>query len=194
MSGVREASRQMTYPWPGAFFLTDPGRVPDPVAVIASLPPGTGVIYRHFGADDRVKTATRLRAATHHRHLPLLIANDPQLACQTGADGVHWPETQAHKARQWQGRFLFQTQSAHSRSALFSAVCEGILYSAVFPSNSPSAGSPIGATRFRALIKGTKKQVYALGGINGGTAGAVSPFAGLAAIDSFLPVPKQLDR
>ena len=175
----------MTYPWPGAFFLTDPDRVRDPVAIVESLPHCTGVIYRHFGASGREKTAKALREVTLNRHLPLLISNDPQLACLVGADGVHWPEARAHNARKWRNRFRFQTQSAHSRKALNEAVCDGVLYSAIFPSNSPSAGSAIGSTRFRNLIRWSEKRVYGLGGVNGHTAGAISHFAGIAAIEGF---------
>lgn len=175
----------MTYPWPGAFFLTDPERVADPVSIVLTLPNGTGVIYRHFGAANRMKVAKALRDATYEKQLPLLIANDPHLACQVRADGVHWPEAQAWNARKWRGRFRLQTQSAHSRRALNEAVCEGVLYSAVFPSRSPSAGTALGATRFRTLIRQSGKKIYALGGVNSETAGSVSAFSGLAAIEGF---------
>tara|TARA_Y100000052_G_scaffold27515_2_gene35909 strand:- start:22398 stop:22955 length:558 start_codon:yes stop_codon:yes gene_type:complete len=180
--------------WPGAWFLTDPQRVPDPVAVIPALPPGTGVIYRHFGADDRHQTARALRQACYQSGRVLLIANDPELAVEVRADGLHWPEARAHQARNWQGAFLAQTQSAHSPRALREAVCEAVLFSTVFPSNSPSAGKAIGATRFRTLCRRASKIIYALGGVNGGTAGAVTPHSGLAGIEGFAEPAANLDR
>lgn len=173
--------------WPGAWFLTDPQRVPDPVAAIAGLPPGTGVIYRHFGAVDRLVIARNLRQATLKRGLPLLLANDAELAKQVRADGVHWPEAQAHKARHWQGAFFYQTQSVHSTRGLREAVCDAVLFSTVFPSNSPSAGEALGALRFRKLAQHSDKLVYALGGVNGETAGAVSAHSGVAGIEGFVP-------
>lgn len=186
VSAVREASRQMPYPLPGAFFLTDPKRTPDPVSVVNTLPNGTGVIYRHFGAAEQNEVAKALRAATYRKGIALLIANDPDLAIATKADGVHWPEARAQLARKWQGRFLIQTQSAHSRRAIAAAVCDAILFSTVFPSNSASAGASMGPVRFRRLVMRTEKTVYALGGVNAETAARVSGFAGLAAIEGFI--------
>ncbi|WP_293612091.1 thiamine phosphate synthase [Ponticaulis sp.] len=186
LSAVREASRQMPSPWPGAFFLTDPNRVSDPIAPTETLPAGTGVIYRHFGASDKVETGRALRHACNKRGIPLLIANDPMLAKHIKADGVHWPEARASEARKWQGQFLFQTQSAHSPRALREAVCEAVLYSAIFPSNSPSAGPALGPIKFRTLCHQSNALIYGLGGINGNTASAISNASGLAGIEGFL--------
>lgn len=176
----------MPSPWPGAFFLTDPTRTPDPVSVVKSLPVGCGVIYRHFGAAHRFETAMNLRAACFQKGIPLVIANDPRLAIRVRADGVHWPEANAYKARRWQERFLLQTQSAHSASGIRDAICDAVLFSTVFPSNSPSARNALGATRFRALARKANRLVYALGGVGGDTAGSVSNHTGLAAIEGFL--------
>ena len=185
-SAVRSASRQLPLPWPGGFFLTDPARTPDPVAAVERLPVGVGVIYRHFGKDDRFEESRALRAACFSKGIPLLIANDPKLAVDVKADGVHWPEAQAAKARKWQGRFLFQTQSVHSAAGLRNAVCEAVLFSTVFPSNSPSAGKAMGAIRFRKLAMEADRLVYALGGVNAETASSVRGCAGLAAIEGVL--------
>lgn len=176
----------MPYGLPPAFFLTDPVRTPDPAAIVKALPRGTGVIYRHFGADDRFETGLILRKACYHKGLPLLIANDPKLAIAVRADGVHWPEAQAHQARKWQGRFFFQTQSVHSAAGMRRALCDGVLFSTVFPSNSPSAGMATGPIRFRLLARKSGRAIYALGGVNGATAGRVAGFSGLAAIEGFL--------
>ena len=177
----------MPFPWPGGFFLTDPGRTPDPASVIETLPPGVGVIYRHFGEDDRMELASKLRKACTKRGITLLISNDPHLAIAAQADGVHWPEALAHQARSWRTRFAFQTQSVHSPAGMRQAVCDAVLFSVVFPSKSPSAGSAMGPIRFRSLTHTSNKLVYALGGVNGSTAGSVSRGAGLAAIEGFLP-------
>ena len=187
-TAVRSASHHLPYPWPGGFFLTDPQRTPDPVACIAALPSGVGVIYRHFGQDNRFDIATKIRKACYFKGVPFLIANDPHLARAAKADGVHWPEAKAHHARTWRGRFHFQTQSVHSASGMRRAVCDAVLFSTVFPSNSPSAGEAMGAIRFRALARSTDKSVYALGGVNGDTAGQICGVAGLAAIEGFLPL------
>ena len=176
----------MPWPLPGAFFLTDPKRIPDPVKIVETLPPGTGIIYRHFGAEDRFDIATKLRKTCFKYGFPLLIANDPELAIRIRADGVHWPEANAAAARKWRGRFLIQTQSVHSASGMNNSVCDAVLFSTVFTSNSPSAGKAMGATRFRRLILKSDRLVYALGGVNASTAEQISGFTGFAAIEGFL--------
>lgn len=186
VSAVRVATRQMPRGWPGAFFLTDPGRVADPASIIPTLPPGTGVIFRHFGAEDREELGCALANACQTKGVPFVVANDPELAMAVGADGVHWPEVRAHLARKWQTRFQLQTQSVHSPRGLREAICDAVLFSTVFPSHSPSAGTAMGATRFRSLANASGRIVYALGGVNGQTAGAITPHSGLAGIEGFV--------
>lgn len=60
---------------------------------------------------------------------------------------------------------------------------DAALVSAVFPSNSPSAGTPIGAHQIRTLSRQSRVPVYALGGINSRNAGCICGSAGLAAIE-----------
>lgn len=186
VSAVRQATRQMPRGWPGAFFLTDPARIADPVAVVSTLPPGTGVVFRHFGAVGREALGHALANACQKKGVPFLVANDPELAMSVGADGVHWPEARAHLARKWQTRFQLQTQSAHSPRGLREAICDAVLFSTVFPSNSPSAGTAMGPTRFRSLSNASGTIVYALGGVTGQTAGAITPHSGLAGIEGFV--------
>ncbi|MEL6692285.1 MAG: hypothetical protein AAFQ12_04530 [Pseudomonadota bacterium] len=73
---------------PPLLFLTDPIRTPDPVSIAAKLPSGSGVLYRHFGADDRFTVATTLATVARQRRLRLLIAADPTLAAEIGAQGI----------------------------------------------------------------------------------------------------------
>lgn len=175
---------------PPALFLTDPKRVPDPVAVVPTLPHGVGVIYRHFGAKDRGDMAAKLRAVCNQDNRLLLIAADPDLAREVGADGVHWPEVRLHQARQWRGRFFLQTASAHSIRAIHRidrAGLDAALVSTVFASQSPSASSAMGAHRFRQIAQTNLLPVYGLGGICAQNAEAIARSGGLAAIEGFLP-------
>jgi thiamine-phosphate pyrophosphorylase len=63
---------------------------------------------------------------------------------------------------------------------------EAVVISPVFPSRSPSAGAPIGALRFRILVRTARLPVYALGGVNPRTARALKGCgaAGLAAVEA----------
>jgi len=188
-AAIRQAIAHLPEHLPPLFFLTDPERTPDPVAVATRLPAGCGVIYRHFGAPDRAEIALALADIAAERGLCLLIGADPELAQAVGAHGVHWPEAQLGEARHWRGTFAINTVSAHSRRAILRAQQAGMdaaLVSPVFASKSASAGMPIGAARFRELAQEVDMPLYALGGINADTAASVAEYAGLAAIEGVL--------
>ena len=179
-------------PIPNLWFLTDPQRTPDPVAIARSLPRGAVVVYRSFGAEDALKTAQALRRATRVAGVQLLIGADSVLAWRVGADGVHLPERLAHLApriRRANPRWLISS-AAHSRAAIFRAErfgVDAILVSAVFPSRSPSARGAMGPVRFEALVRGARLPVIALGGLNGRTGNRLSggSATGLAAVEAF---------
>ena len=171
---------------PPLFALTDPARTPDPLRFANALPGGSGLIYRHFGAPDKAEIATNLVQIAAKRRLKLLIGNDPHLAMKTGAHGVHWAERDIYRAKYWASRFMMMTCAAHSRHALTLAQKAGMdaaFLSAVFPSNSPSAGKALGAHRFATLATGANLPVYGLGGVNAENAAKIAKFGGIAAID-----------
>lgn len=169
--------------------MTDPARTPDPAVIAARLPKGWGVIYRHFGADDRFAMGARLARICRQRGLVLLVSADPSLAARIGADGVHWPEARLRGARRRSSRFI-ETASAHSCAGIARAQALGldaVLFSTVFPSRSPSAGKAMGALRFRLMARDAALPVYALGGVNeNNAASAMMHSAGWAAIDAVL--------
>jgi thiamine-phosphate pyrophosphorylase len=175
---------------PPAWLMTDPARVADPVPIASRLPRGWGVIFRPFGAADRLEVGRRLAAACRRRGLVLLVAGDPALARQLKADGVHWPERMLAR-RSMVG---VTTASAHSRQALVRAARYGVdaaILSTAFPSRSPSAGAAMGALKFRQAARSSPLPVYALGGV--GPANAARIFAsggkraaGFAAIEAIV--------
>ena len=174
-------------PVPTLFFLTDPGRTPDPVAIAKRLPPETAVIYRHFGAADRAQVAGQLAAVARTRHLVLLIAADPDLADRTGAAGVHWPERLLHRA----GASGLNTASAHSREGVLNAQgigVDAILLGPVFRTRSGAGNPPLGLFRASQIARAVAAPVIALGGVTAASAQRLSGrgFAGVAAIDAFL--------
>jgi thiamine-phosphate pyrophosphorylase len=176
---------------PPVLFLTDPARVAAPLDVIAALPRGWGVVYRHFGSAGRRQEGEAIAELCRRRGLFLLVAADPELAMRLNAAGVHWPARRAREARRWATRFDLQTCSAHTPRELRSALAlpvSGILFSVVFPSASPSAAKAMGGMRFRQSIMGACRPVYGLGGITAQTAGQIAPVAGLAAIDGVAAV------
>ena len=174
---------------PALLALTDPVRTPDPEAFAAAVPGGSALIYRHFGAPDRLGMAVRLAAICHARGNWLLVSGDPDLARRAGADGVHWPERQIAEAaaRRARGDGSLFTAAAHSWRALARARHAGVdaaLLSAVFPSSSPSAGRPLGIWTAAAMARSTDLPVYALGGVNERTANRLTylGFSGIACV------------
>lgn len=185
---ARIAARHLPGGLPPAFFLTDPARTPEPEAVVAGLPRGWGVIYRHFGAEDREAVARRLLKLCRKRGILLLIGADAALAAKIGADGVHWPARLAEASRKWRGRFKIQTMSGHfgdNPGNFRQFPVNAILFSTVFRSKSASAGAAIGALRFRKLAATLPCPVYALGGVNPDNGLSIANAAGLAAIDGW---------
>ncbi len=174
---------------PSAFFVTDPVRTPDPLSIVKRLPRGFGVIWRHFGSPSRLASGLALARACRKRGLILLVANDPALAARIGAAGVHWPERQLKAIRPRRPGSI-ETAAAHSRMAIARAAALGVdavIVSAVFPSQSPSAGPAVGPLRFRLLTRSACLPVYALGGINAdNAASAMHNAAGWAAIEGVL--------
>jgi thiamine-phosphate pyrophosphorylase len=175
------------------FFVTDPDRTPDPTAIAARLPAGAGIIYRAFGAADRLETARALAAIARVRGLILLVGADADLARACGADGVHLPESDLARAtalrRAHPGWRL--TGAAHGAEALAAAARAGLdaaLVSPVFPSASPSAKTVLGVAGFAALARGAALPVYALGGVTASTARNLidTGAAGLAAVEGIV--------
>lgn len=187
---LRRVKMYLPSPLPPLLALIDPGRTSDPVALASGLPNGSGLIYRHFGAPDRREVAARLAQIAKRRGLVFLIGNDPKLARETGADGVHWSQKRRSEARRWRSRFDMMTCAAHSRRAVFQArdaMCDGVLLSTVFKSKSQSASYPMGALRFRNIVRGAPScPIYALGGVNSETIGRLGRQAGAAAIEGAL--------
>ncbi len=175
---------------PPLWFVTDPLRTPDPVAIAARLPRGAGVIFRHFGAPDAETTALRLAEVADRRGLVLLIGADPALARKVGASGTHLPQRLMSLAPALMRSGMMVTVAAHGARALAQAGrlgCHAALVSPVFESRSPSAGGPLGPVRFASLVRHARLPVYALGGLNARTSPRLkmSGAAGLAAVEAF---------
>jgi len=171
---------------PPLLYLTDPERAPQPARRIMALPKSCGVLFRHFGDAEEIDFIRDIAPVLHDEGRTFLIAAEPELAMETGADGVHWPEKRLREARNWQGKFDIQTASAHTHRALIEAAKAGMdaaLLSPVFPSNSPSAGQPLGVSRFRRMVAQTDLPIYALGGLTPDNIAQVSDIAGMGAID-----------
>lgn len=180
---------------PVLFFMTDPDRTPDPVAVARSLPQGCGVILRHYGAPRRNVLARELTRVCKRRGLVFLVGADSILAQEVDADGVHLPQALIESATGIKRRHprWIVTAAAHSRAALRRAArgrVDAVLLSPVFPSASHPGQTALGPLKFGALTRDTHLAVYGLGGIDARNIARLqgSGFAGVAAIGAALSV------
>ena len=171
-------------------FMTDPERVSDVIKASEKMPGGTAIIYRHFGSAHKFVDAEALRHVTFQREQKLLIGDDPELAIEVGADGVHFRrDAKIEAATLWRQRCpdwlisMAGIKSGGYQSNL--SVLDGLLVSSVFSSQSPSAGKPIGVEQFSQTVNNLPVPVFALGGINKDTAPKLlgSGAAGIAGIE-----------
>ncbi|WP_084420788.1 thiamine phosphate synthase [Henriciella litoralis] len=173
---------------PGGFFMTDSARLENPAAIIDALPPGIGVIIRHFGQANARAEAVDLVKQCVDTQRKVLIAADPDLANGTGADGVHWPFRLYRQAARFETKFGISTMSVHNSEEFrraHQAGVDALIVSTVFKSDSPSARAPMGLMRFASIARATELPVYALGGIDVRTAQRVARFGGFASVSGF---------
>lgn len=159
---------------PRLFLVTDDQRRPDPLPAIARLPPGSGVIFRHYDSPKRHSLAHQVAQLCRQRRLCLLVANDWRLAARIGADGVYWAEGLARSGRTapcrlWlKRRQTILAMAAHSAMAVAWAKtmrADFCVLSQVFASDSHPGRAGIGPMRF-ALWARQDIAVIALGGLN----------------------------
>ena len=182
------ARRRLRKALPALLFFTDPVRTPDPEAIAARLPPGSAIVYRHFGAADADARARRLLAIARARRLKLLIGADVALAQAIGADGVHLPERLAHRAlalRRGHPGWIV-TSAAHSLAVARRSGADAVVLSVAFPSKSASAGTALGPIRVAIRVRAAGRPAYALGGVDKKTARRLitAGLVGLAGVEA----------
>lgn len=180
---------------PAGFFLTDSDRTPDPLDVIARLPRGFGVIFRHYDCAGRRALAAEVGRLCRARGLLLVVAADLRLARDVGARGLHLPQQLARQGRphglppHW-----ILTVAAHSRAALKRAAevgADAALAGPALASASHPDAEALGPHRFGRMLSNAQIPVYALGGVNAKTLGKLprQQLAGSAGIGGFIPDP-----
>ena len=143
----------------------------------------------------RARDAARRRALAERLHgiVPLLIADDPALAEETGAAGLHLPEVRMREALHWRARHSdwIITSSAHSLAALMRAgPLDAVFLSPVFATASHPGASCLTPARAALIAARAPVPVYALGGVTPANAGRIAPaFSGIAAIGALLAAP-----
>ena len=165
-------------------------RKADWAGAVRALPPGSVAVVRAREAKQRQVLARQLVGLA-----TLLIADDPQLAAQSGAAGLHLPQLRMREAAHWRARFphWIITSSAHSLRALMGAhFLDAVFLSPVFTTASHPAGRALTPVRAAFIAAYAPVPVYALGGVTPRNAALLAPsFSGIAAISSLLSSPSR---
>jgi len=171
--------------------MTDPSVIPDPVEAAQKLPQGAAIIYRHFGAVDKLRVAQNLRQVTKENKQQFLIGNDPELALDVKADGVHFRRDDALIApsvwRKHYPKWIITMAGLKDDYLAYTApvdFLDGLFVSSVFKSESSTATKPLDVVAFKSICDTLKAPVFALGGVNTATAPKLigSGAAGIAGI------------
>jgi thiamine-phosphate pyrophosphorylase len=159
-------------------------RAADWATAARRLPSGSVVVVRSRDAAKRRALAEQLAGLAR-----LLIADDPMLASDIGANGLHLPEARMREASHWRARFphWIITSSAHSLRALMQArALDAVFLSPVFATASHKGAQPLTPVRAAFIAALSPVPVYALGGITARNAALLAPvFSGIAGINLF---------
>jgi thiamine-phosphate pyrophosphorylase len=160
-------------------------RKADWVRAARRLPQGSVVVVRGKSGQQRTALAEKLLGLA-----TLLIADDPALAADIGAAGLHLPELRMREAAHWRARFpdWIITSSAHSLRALMGAHhLDAVFLSPIFTTASHKTAPPLTPVRAAFIAALSPVPVYALGGVTMRNAARLAPaFSGIAGIGSFL--------
>lgn len=167
--------------------MSDPKRTPNILEWVNTLPVHCAVIHRYDKFDESL--SRDLRALTLKKHQQLLIRAETIL---TACDGLHFKRhsdlkhINAQRRRHPTALLTLAGLKTGEYSEPLPAL-DGLLVSAIFPSQSPSAGKPIGLKALKAKTAQYKVPIFALGGVDLDTAPKLrdTGVAGIAAIGAF---------
>lgn len=175
---------------PRLWFFTDMRLGGSEAALIARLPPGTGVVLRNYGIANRTAWAHALVALCKRRRLTVLVAGDDKLAWTLRADGVHWPEKQSRAQVRRRCKRWLVTMAVHGPGGVCVARhihADAVFISPVFLTRSHPGRAGMGTVRAGLLIRQVLFPAIALGGVTSRSSRKVMTrkFYGLAAIDGW---------
>lgn len=150
------------HPLPKRWLMTDERLGMALLDIAAGLPPGSGIVFRHYSLvlPERRALFDRVRAAAGDT--VLLLAGSDALAAEWGADGSHNRDSERWGAG-------WRSAPIHSLDELRAAEAAGadlVFLSPLFETRSHPDAAPLGPARFAAIARQTELPVIALGGMN----------------------------
>ena len=172
-------------PWPREWLMTDE-RIGERLRdAIDALPPGAGVVFRHYSLErgERAALARQVADRCKRGELVLAVAGSVELAEELDAPLVHNPAGEG-------GTMAF-SRSAHSIQEAKTAWDAGaslIFLSPIFPTWSHPHAAPMAWDEVRAIVDASPVPVIALGGMDRARFAEVTDvgFYGWAGIDAWL--------
>lgn len=175
------------HPLPKRWLMTDE-RLGDALLDIAAvLPPGSGIVFRHYSLALPERRALFDRVCSIAGDALLLLAGPDALAAKWGADGSH----NRDDARRGEGWRSAPVHSFEELSAAEKAGADLVFLSPLFETRSHPGAAALGPARFAEIARATRLPVIALGGMNesrGREAEALGAY-GWAGIDAFAARP-----
>jgi thiamine-phosphate pyrophosphorylase len=171
-------------PIPARWLMTDE-RMGDALwRALMRLPPGSGVVFRHYATPARERRALlrRVIRVAHSRRLTVVVAGKSAIT----ADGVHG-RARTHGIRTW---------PAHSRSEALAGKRAGaaaLFVSPIHVTRSHQGAAGIGPAQAMRIGRGLGIPVIALGGMTESRWRKIRRFGfhGWAAIDAWMPVVRR---
>jgi thiamine-phosphate pyrophosphorylase len=136
-------------------------------AALATLPGGSGFIYRHYHlpGPERFLRFRKLRRIAKARGHVVILADSALTAREWGADGIYGAPRSLVPRRAG----LLHLATAHDMGELGLAArlgADAALLSPVFPTRSHPGGAVLGPVRFRLLARQSRLPIIALGGMS----------------------------
>ena len=140
--------------------------------VLARLPRGSGLIFRHYHLDEmerRAQFQVLARTARRFGHC-VVLSGTAREALRLGADGAYGPAD-----RLASGPAMMRLITGHSlREIGRTSRASALVLSPVFATASHPSGKVLGTARYRLLAAQAKEPVIALGGMNAHRARALN--------------------
>ncbi len=162
-------------PLPRLWLMTDERLGGDLPGLVARLPPGAGIVFRHYSLAEAERRAL-FEAVKAAAPGPVLLAGPAVEAETWGADGSHGRHEGATTAP---AHHLGEIRAAEAAGAAL------IFLSPVFPTRSHPGAPVLGPEGFAALARQTSVPVVALGGMDAGRASLLPDAYGWAGIDAW---------
>ena len=176
--------------WPRQWLMTDERLGNRLWEAIERLPPGSGIVFRHYAMEqaERASLAAVVAHLSRTRGLTLAVAHDEELASSLEADLVHNP-AQGATDRPF-------SRSVHSLDEAKGARITGaalVFVSPVFVTRSHLGHTPLGIDLAKQIAGVGGAPAIALGGMNEGNFALLKSegFHGWAGIDAWLRGPSR---